>query len=94
MECVGFGYEIQGRYFYRASRGGLLKAYSATLGIPQINVNGDLRIKGAVYATGTILDAGGNSNHHNTSKSRQLYGCFGGGATGLITACEVGLWGI
>lgn len=85
---------MQRRYFYRASKDGLLKAHSATLDIPQTNVNGDLQIKDAVYATGTILGAGGNSNYHNTSKSRQLYGCFGGGATGLATACEVGLWGI
>ena len=42
----------------------LLKAPSATLEIPQINVTGNLRIKGDIYASGTILDAGGNSNHH------------------------------
>lgn len=43
----------------------ILKASSATLEIPQINVDGNLRIKGDVFASGTILDSGGNSNHHS-----------------------------
>jgi phage baseplate assembly protein gpV len=42
----------------------VLKAHSAILEIPQINVTDNLRLNGDVYASGTILDAGGSSNHH------------------------------
>ncbi|MGU3349972.1 phage baseplate assembly protein V [Pseudomonas monsensis] len=49
----------------------VVKAPSATLDIPQVTlngnlqVNGDLGVNGNVNATGTVLDVGGNSNHHS-----------------------------
>lgn len=65
LECVGeVVLKCGGDITIEATGLVLLRAHSATLEIPQINVNGDLRIKGDVYASGTILDAGGNSNHH------------------------------
>ncbi|WP_460418865.1 phage baseplate assembly protein V [Pseudomonas sp. microsymbiont 2] len=41
-----------------------VKAPAATLEIPQVTLNGNLQVNGNIAATGTILDAGGNSNHH------------------------------
>jgi len=65
LECVGeVTLKSGGAIIINAVGRVVLKANSATLEIPQINVNGDLRIRGDVYASGTILDAGGNSNHH------------------------------
>lgn len=43
----------------------VVKAPSATLDIPQVALNGNLQVNGNINATGTILDAGGNSNHHS-----------------------------
>jgi phage baseplate assembly protein V len=48
----------------------LVKAPSATLDIPEVAVNGNLKVKGNldvggnIAAAGTIMDVGGNSNHH------------------------------
>lgn len=42
----------------------VVKAPSATLEIPQVTLNGDLQVNGNVGVTGTIIDEGGNSNHH------------------------------
>jgi phage baseplate assembly protein gpV len=43
----------------------VVKAPSARLDIPQVALNGDLQVNGNINATGTIIDVGGNSNHHN-----------------------------
>ena len=65
LECVGeVTLKCGGDIAIKAEGKIVLKAHSATLEIPQINVNGNLRINGDVYASGTILDTGGNSNHH------------------------------
>ncbi|GLH33991.1 baseplate protein [Pseudomonas sp. BR1R-5] len=42
----------------------LVKAPAATLEIPQVALKGNLQVEGNISATGTIMDAGGNSNHH------------------------------
>lgn len=49
----------------------VVKAPSATLDIPQVTLNGDLlvngglKVNGDIKATGTVMDVGGNSNHHS-----------------------------
>ncbi len=43
----------------------IVKAPSATLDVPQVTLNGDLQVNGSINATGAIMDAGGNSNHHS-----------------------------
>lgn len=48
----------------------VVKAPSASLDIPEVSLNGNLKMKGNllvdgnVEATGTVIDGGGNSNHH------------------------------
>ncbi|MBH8611961.1 phage baseplate assembly protein V [Pseudomonas mohnii] len=42
----------------------VVKAPSATLDIPQVTLNGDLQVNGNITATGSVMDASGNSNHH------------------------------
>lgn len=42
-----------------------VKAPAATLEIPQVTLKGNLQVDGNIAATGTVLDAGGNSNHHS-----------------------------
>ncbi|POG02230.1 baseplate assembly protein [Pseudomonas putida] len=42
----------------------LVKAPAATLEIPQVALKGNLQVDGNISATGTIMDVGGNSNHH------------------------------
>lgn len=42
-----------------------VKAPSATLEILQVTLNGNLQVNGDIKAAGTIMDAGGNSNHHS-----------------------------
>lgn len=43
----------------------LVKAPAVTLDTPQTTLEGDLQVNGNVSATGSIMDAGGNSNHHS-----------------------------
>jgi phage baseplate assembly protein V len=49
----------------------MVKAPSATLDVPQVTLNGNLQLNGNlmvdgnVEATGTVMDGGGNSNHHS-----------------------------
>jgi phage baseplate assembly protein gpV len=49
----------------------MVKAPSATLNIPDVALNGNLRIignldvVGNIDATGTVMDVGGNSNNHS-----------------------------
>lgn len=42
----------------------VVKAPAATLAIPQVTLDGNLQVNGNISATGSILDVGGNSNHH------------------------------
>lgn len=48
----------------------VVKAPSASLDVPEVSLNGNLKMKGNllvdgnVEATGTVMDGGGNSNHH------------------------------
>jgi len=42
-----------------------VKAPAVTLDTPQTTLEGDLQVNGNVNATGTVMDAGGNSNHHS-----------------------------
>ncbi|MCU1718675.1 phage baseplate assembly protein V [Pseudomonas sp. 5P_3.1_Bac2] len=42
----------------------LVKAPSVTLDASQTTLNGNLQINGNLNASGTVMDAGGNSNHH------------------------------
>lgn len=42
----------------------VVKAPAAVLEIPQVTLNGNLLVNGNIGSTGTIMDVGGNSNHH------------------------------
>lgn len=42
----------------------VVNAPSATLNIPEVALNGNLLVDGNIDATGTIMDAGGNSKNH------------------------------
>ncbi|WP_333656287.1 hypothetical protein [Dissulfurispira sp.] len=35
-----------------------------TVTAPEINITGNLNVAGNIHATGTIIDEGGNTNHH------------------------------
>lgn len=65
LECVGaLVITCGGSVTVESGEPLVLKAPSAMLQIPQVTVNGDLQIIGNISASGTILDAGGNSNNH------------------------------
>lgn len=42
-----------------------VKAPAVTLDTPSTTLQGSLQVNGNVSATGTVMDAGGNSNHHS-----------------------------
>lgn len=42
----------------------IVNAPSAELKIPLVKLDGNLQVNGNINATGTIMDVGGNSNHH------------------------------
>lgn len=42
-----------------------VKAPAVTLDTPQTTLEGNLQVNGNVNATGTVMDVGGNSNHHS-----------------------------
>ncbi|MDD0973797.1 phage baseplate assembly protein V [Pseudomonas fontis] len=42
----------------------VVKAPAANLVIPLVTLDGNLQVNGNINATGTIMDTGGNSNHH------------------------------
>ncbi|PMY40115.1 MULTISPECIES: phage baseplate assembly protein V [Pseudomonas] len=66
LDCVGALLVKCGRNItVEAGEPVVVKAPSATLDIPQVTLNGNLQVNGDVNATGTILDVGGNSNHHS-----------------------------
>lgn len=54
-----------GNITIEASKPLVVKAPSATLDVPQVTLRGDLQVNGSINASGTILDTGGNSNHHH-----------------------------
>ena len=49
--------DVQGQFFNVSTRNASLTAIKTQL-------NGDLAVSGDISATGSIMDAGGNSNHH------------------------------
>jgi phage baseplate assembly protein V len=66
LDCVGALLVKCGRNItVEAGEPVVVRAPSATLDIPQVALNGNLQVNGNINATGTIMDAGGNSNHHS-----------------------------
>ena len=72
LDCVGALLVKCGRNItVEASEPLVVKAPTATLDIPQVILNGELLVKGGlkvngdIEATGTVMDIGGNSNHHS-----------------------------
>lgn len=66
LDCVGALLVKCGRNItVESGESVVVKAPLATLDIPQVTLNGDLRVNGNVNATGVIMDVGGNSNHHH-----------------------------
>ena len=49
----------------QASQPVTVQAPAVTLDTPQTTLEGNLQVNGNVNATGTVMDAGGNSNHHS-----------------------------
>lgn len=49
----------------QASQPVMVQAPAVTLDTPQTTLEGNLQVNGNVNATGTVMDAGGNSNHHS-----------------------------
>ncbi|MDU9392154.1 phage baseplate assembly protein V [Pseudomonas sp. zfem002] len=43
----------------------IVKAPAVNLQVPQVTLDGNLQVNGDISATGTVMDAGGNSNHHS-----------------------------
>ncbi|MBV4551700.1 phage baseplate assembly protein V [Pseudomonas sp. SWRI102] len=66
LECVGALVVKCGRDFtVEADESLVIKAPSATLEILQVTLRGSLQVNGDITATGSVMDAGGNSNHHS-----------------------------
>ncbi|WP_405123504.1 phage baseplate assembly protein V [Pseudomonas sp. M20] len=66
LDCVStLNLRCGGEITIEADEPIVVKTPSAILDIQQVKLNGDLLVKGNVYATGTVMDVGGNSNHHN-----------------------------
>jgi len=66
LECVGTLLVKCGRNItVEAGEPVIVMAPSVTLDVPQVTLNGDLQVNGSINATGAIMDAGGNSNHHS-----------------------------
>jgi phage baseplate assembly protein V len=65
LDCVGALLVKCGRNItVESGEAVTVKAPSATLDIPQVTLNGDLRVNGNINSSGAILDTEGNSNHH------------------------------
>lgn len=65
LDCVGALLVKCGRNItIEAGEPLVVKAPSATLNIPMVNLNGNLQVNGNIDATGTIMDVGGNSKNH------------------------------
>lgn len=66
LVCAGtLTVKCEGKILVETSEAIMVKAPSAKFDIQQVTLNGDLLVNGNLNATGTILDAGGNSNHHH-----------------------------
>ncbi|CAI8825619.1 Phage baseplate assembly protein V [Pseudomonas sp. IT-232MI5] len=66
LECVGaLKLKCEGSMSIETNEAVLVKAPLAKFDIAQVTLNGDLLVNGNLNATGTIFDAGGNSNHHH-----------------------------
>lgn len=66
LDCVGALLVKCGRNItVEAGEPVIVKAPSAILNIPQVTLNGDLLVNGGIKAAGSIMDTGGNSNHHS-----------------------------
>ncbi|MGY1949452.1 phage baseplate assembly protein V [Pseudomonas pergaminensis] len=66
LDCVGALLVKCGRNItVEAGEPVVVNAPSATLNIPKMTLNGNLQVNGNIDASGTIIDVGGNSNHHN-----------------------------
>ncbi|UVM53225.1 MULTISPECIES: phage baseplate assembly protein V [unclassified Pseudomonas] len=66
LDCVGALLLKCGRNItVEAGEPVTVKAPSAILDVPQVTLNGNLQVNGNVNATGTVMDALGNSNHHS-----------------------------
>lgn len=66
LECVGdVVLKCAGSITIEAGQSVWVKAPSMTLDVLQVTLNGDLQVIGSINATGAIMDAGGNSNHHS-----------------------------
>jgi phage baseplate assembly protein V len=66
LDCVGALVVKCGRNItVEAGEPVVVKAPSARLDIPKVTLNGDLQVNGNINASGSIIDVGGNSNHHN-----------------------------
>lgn len=71
LECVGaLIVKCEGNITIEAAETVMVRAPSATLDVPQVTLEGDLRLSGNlsvdgnVDVKGTVMDTGGNSNHH------------------------------
>lgn len=66
LDCVGdVVLKCAGSITIEAGQSVWVKSPSMTLDVLQVTLNGDLQVIGSIEATGTILDVGGNSNHHS-----------------------------
>lgn len=66
LDCVGAVVLKCGRVItVEAGESVVVKAPSAILDIPQVTLNGNLQVNGDINTTGSVMDVGGNSNHHN-----------------------------
>lgn len=65
LDCVGAVVLRCGRGItVESGESVVVKAPLATLDIPQVTLNGNLQVNGDINTTGSVMDVGGNSNHH------------------------------
>ncbi|WP_431480813.1 phage baseplate assembly protein V [Pseudomonas thivervalensis] len=66
LECVGaLRLKCRGNITIETDETLTIKAPSATLEILQVTLKGSLQVKGDITTTGSVMDVGGNSNHHS-----------------------------
>lgn len=65
LDCVGgLTVKCSRNITLEAGQPLVVKAPSATLEISQVAPKDNLQVEGNISETGTIMDAGGNRNHH------------------------------
>ncbi|HGM5016212.1 TPA: phage baseplate assembly protein V [Pseudomonas aeruginosa] len=65
VQCVGaVTLKCTGPLTVEAGQSVMVKAPAVTLDTPQTTLQGNLQVNGNINATGAVMDAGGNSNHH------------------------------